>query len=165
MGLQDYIISLIVENKPGVLYRVTNLIRRRGFNIENITYGNLVEGTRGRINLVIKGDDKTVELVARNLHKIVEVTKVVRIRWDESVQRELALIKIHIANSKARGDLLNYIGIFRGRVIDVSPNTLVVEVTGNPEKIEAFIRLVKDFGIIEVSRTGIAVLWRGKRTI
>ncbi|MEM2914868.1 MAG: acetolactate synthase small subunit [Candidatus Bathyarchaeia archaeon] len=162
---QDHIISLIVENKPGVLYKVTNLIRKRGFNIENITYGNLVAGRRGRINLVIKGDDKTVELVARNLHKIVEVTKVVRIKWDESVQRELALIKINIANSKVRGDLLNYTGIFRGRVIDVSPNTMIVEVTGSPEKINAFIKLVEDFGIIEISRTGIAVLWRGKKTI
>ena len=163
--LADHIISIIVENRPGILYRVTNLIRKRGFNIENITYGNLERGTQGRINLVIKGDDKTVDLVARNLHKIVEVTRVVRIKWDESVQRELAIVKVHIANSKARGDLLNYISIFRGRVIDASPNTLIVEVTGSTEKIDAFIKLVNDFKIIEISRTGIAVLWRGKRTV
>ena len=161
----DHVISIIVENRPGILYRVTNLIRKRGFNIENITYGNLEKGTQGRINLVIKGDDKTVDLVARNLHKMVEVTQVARIKWDESVQRELALVKIRIANSKARGDLLNYIDIYRGRVIDVSPNTLIVEVTGNTAKIDAFIKLVKDFNIVEISRTGIAVLWRGKRTV
>ncbi len=162
---QNHIIATIVENKPGVLFRVTNMIRRRAFNIESLSVGPLENGKLARMTLVVKGDEKTVELVARNLHKLVEVIKVTRLNPEKTVLRELALIKVSVNDTKARSDLLHYVRIFRGKVIDVSPQTMVVEITGNPKKIDAFLDLTKNMGIKEVARTGIAALARGVESI
>jgi len=162
---QNHIIATIVENKPGVLFRVTNMIRRRAFNIESLSVGPLENGKLARMTLVVKGDEKTVELVARNLHKLVEVIKVMRLNPEKTVLRELALIKVSVNDTKARSDLLHYVRIFRGKVIDVSPQTMVVEITGNPKKIDAFLDLTKNMGIKEVARTGIAALARGVESI
>ncbi len=162
---QNHIIATIVENKPGVLFRVTNMIRRRGFNIESLSVGPLNDGSLARMTLVVRGDEKTVELVARNLHKLVEVIKVKRLNLEKSVLRELALIKIRAEDSKTRTDLTHYVRIFRGRIVDVSPKTMTVEITGDPKKINAFLELTKGLGIREVARTGIAALARGAESI
>ncbi len=141
------------------------MIRRREFNIESLSVGPIGDGKFARMTLVVKGDDKTVELVARNLHKLIEVVKIKRLNPEKSVLRELALIKVHVEDSKSRSDFLHYSKIFRGRIVDVSPESMIVEITGNPEKINAFLDLIKVFGVKEVARTGITALTRGAESV
>lgn len=162
---QSHIVAAIVENKPGVLFRVTNMIRRRGFNIDSISVGAINEGKLARMTIQVRGDDKTIEQITKNLRKLVETLKVIRLDLGDSVVRELALVKVHVTESKTRSDLLHYTRIFRGRVVDVSTDSMVVEVTGEPKKIEAFLNLIKGFGVKELARTGITALSRGSRSI
>lgn len=161
---QNNIIAMIVENKPGVLFRVTNMIRRKGFNIESISVDtNIDEGKFARMVLVLKGDSKTIEQITKNLRKLVETMKVTLLEPEESVIRELALIKIHAEEPSTRADVQSFTEAFRGRVVDISFDSMMVEVTGNPEKINAYINLVKRFGIKEVGRTGITALPRASK--
>ncbi|MHC1586488.1 MAG: acetolactate synthase small subunit [Candidatus Hecatellaceae archaeon] len=161
----DQIFAVIVENKPGVLFRVTNMIRRRGFNIESISVGTLIDPSYSRMTIVIRGDEREVNQVMKNLYKLVETIKVAKIPSDRSVLRELALIKVKAPNADVRADILNYTQIFRARVVDVASESLTIEITGEPEKIDAFINVIKEFGVKEIARTGIAALVRGSRTI
>ncbi len=159
-----HIISTIVEHKPGVLYTVSNLFRRRGFNIDNITVGPAEETGLARMTITVKGDDRTIEQVVKQLNKLIDVIKVTRLDLDNIVTRELALIKVNTLNAKSRSDLINYADIFRARVVDVSSESLMVEITGTSDKIDAFIDLMKPFGLREVARTGITALSRGAKT-
>jgi len=161
---QNHIISTIVEHKPGVLYTVSNLFRRRGFNIENISVGPAEESGLARMTITVKGDDRTIEQVVKQLNKLIDVIKVTRLDLDNIVTRELALIKVNTLNAKSRSDLINYADIFRARVVDVSSESLMVEITGTSDKIDAFIDLMKPFGLREVARTGITALSRGAKT-
>ena len=161
---QNYIISTIVEHKPGVLYTVSNLFRRRGFNIEKISVGPAEESGLARMTITVKGDDRTIEQVVKQLNKLIDVIKVTRLYQDNIVTRELALIKVNTLNAKARSDLINYADIFRARVVDVSSESLMVEITGTSDKIDAFIDLMKPFGLKEVARTGITALSRGAKS-
>ena len=165
LDVRDQVFAVIVENKPGVLFKVTNMIRRRGFNIESISVGTLVDPNYSRMTIVIRGSSRETAHVMKNLYKLMETVKVVRIPTERSVLRELALIKINASNPKARADILNYAQVFRARVVDVSPETMIVEITGDPAKIDAFINLIKEFGVKELARTGLAALVRGSRTI
>jgi acetolactate synthase-1/3 small subunit len=160
-----HIISTIVEHKPGVLYTVSNLFRRRGFNIDNISVGPAEESGLARMTITVKGDDRTIEQVVKQLNKLIDVIKVTRLYQDNIVTRELALIKVNTLNAKARSDLINYADIFRARVVDVSSESLMVEITGTSNKIDAFIDLMKPFGLKEVARTGITALSRGAKSI
>lgn len=162
--VSNHLVALVVENKPGVLFRVTNMIRRRGFNIESLSVGAL-DSRLARITIVIKGDAQTVEQVTKNLHKLVETVKVSPLDSKRSVLRELALVKVHVDDSKTRSDLMHYSRIFRGRVIDVSTESMVVEITGDPEKVDAFLKLIKVYGIKELARTGITALARGSKSL
>jgi len=162
--VSNHLVALVVENKPGVLFRVTNMIRRRGFNIESLSVG-AVDSRLARMTIVIKGDAQTVEQVTKNLHKLVETVKVSPLDSKRSVLRELALVKVHVDDSKTRSDLMHYIRIFRGRVIDVSTESMVVEITGDPEKMDAFLNLIKGYGIKEMARTGITALARGSKSL
>ncbi|MHC1563895.1 MAG: acetolactate synthase small subunit [Candidatus Hecatellaceae archaeon] len=162
---RDQIFALIVENKPGVLFRVTNMIRRRGFNIESITVGTLVDPSLSRMTIVIRGDEHEVNQVMKNLYKLVETVRVAKIPEENSVLRELALIKIRASTPQARADILNYAQIFRARVVDVAENALTVEITGESRKIDAFLNIIKSFGVKEIARTGITALVRGGKTI
>lgn len=158
---KNNIIAMIVENKPGVLFRVTNMIRRKGFNIESISVDtNIDEGKFARMVIVLKGDSKTIEQITKNLRKLIETLKVTLLEPEESVIRELALVKIHVEEPSARADVQSFTEAFRGRVVDVSFDSMMVEVTGDPEKINAYINLVKKFGVKEVGRTGITALPR-----
>jgi acetolactate synthase-1/3 small subunit len=159
-----HIISTIVEHKPGVLYTVSNLFRRRGFNIDNISVGPAEESGLARMTITVKGDDRTIEQVVKQLNKLIDVIKVTRLYQDNIVTRELALIKVNTLNAKARSDLINYADIFRARVVDVSSESLMVEITGTSNKIDAFIDLMKPFGLKEVARTGITALSRGTKS-
>jgi acetolactate synthase-1/3 small subunit len=159
-----HVISTIVEHKPGVLYTVSNLFRRRGFNIDNITVGPAEEAGLARMTIMVRGDDRTIEQVVKQLNKLVDVIKVTRLDPANIVTRELALIKVNAPNTKARSDIVNYAEIFRARVVDVSFESMTMEITGTTEKIDAFIGLMKPFGVKEVARTGITALSRGAKS-
>ena len=161
----NHIISTIVEHKPGVLFSVANLFRRRNFNIDNISVGPAEEAGLARMTITVRGDDRTIEQVIKQLNKLIDVIKVTRLDPDNIVTRELALIKVNALNTKARSDLINYAEIFRARVVDVSSESLMVEITGTSDKIDAFIDIMKPFGVREVARTGITALSRGAKSV
>ena len=162
---QNHIISTIVEHKPGVLYTVANLFRRRGFNIESISVGSTEQSDLARMTITVQGDERTVEQVVKQLNKLVDVIKVGRLSPASIVTRELALIKVRAVDTKSRSDVINYADIFRARVVDVSSESLTMEITGTPDKIDAFLDLMKPFGVKEVARTGITALSRGTKSI
>jgi acetolactate synthase-1/3 small subunit len=162
---QTYIIGALVENKPGVLYEVSNMFRRRGFNIESISVGVTEQKDLSRMTITVNGDERTIEQAIKQLNKIINVVKVSILNLKTTVVREMALIKVHTTDSKARSDIIQYVDVFRGHIIDVSSDSLIAEITGDPEKIDAFIELVTPFGIKEVARTGITALSRGAKVI
>ena len=161
----NHIISIIVEHKPGVLYNVSNLFRCRGFNIDNISVGPAEEVGLARMTIMVRGDDRTIEQVIKQLNKLIDIIKVTRLNPESIVTRELALIKVNTSNTKARSDIINYADIFRARVVDVSSGSLMMEITGTSDKIDAFISLMKPFGVKEVARTGITALSRGAKSV
>jgi acetolactate synthase-1/3 small subunit len=160
-----HIVSAIVENKPGVLYSVANMFRRRGFNIESISVGPTEQEDLARMTVTVKGDEKTIDQVVKQLNKLIDVVKVSILDPASVVTREMALIKVHSSETKARSDIMNYVEVFRGRVVDISPETLMVEITGSSDKISAFIDLMKPFGIKEIARSGITALSRGSKSV
>jgi len=162
---QNHIISAIVEHKPGVLYNVANMFRRRGFNIESISVGHTEQSDLARMTITVKGDERTVEQVVKQMNKLIDVIKVSRLNPTSIVSRELALIKVRALDTKARSDVINYADIFRARVVDVSSESLMVEITGDSDKIDAFLDLMKPFGVREVARTGITALSRGVKSV
>lgn len=161
----NHIISTIVEHKPGVLYSVSNLFRCRGFNIDSISVGPAEELGLARMTIMVRGDDRTIEQVIKQLNKLIDVIKVTRLEPESIVTRELALIKVNAPSTKARSDIINYADIFRARVVDVSIESLMMEITGTSDKIDAFISLMRPFGVREVARTGITSLSRGAKSV
>ncbi|MBS7646446.1 MAG: acetolactate synthase small subunit [Candidatus Bathyarchaeia archaeon] len=159
---QEYIISAIVEHRPGVLFRVSNMFRRRGFNIQSISVGPTEREELARITITVNGDEKLVEQIVKQLRKLIEVVKVSILDPKNTVIRELALIKVTAPDYRAKTDIINYAEIFKGRVVDVSHKSLTIEVTGDPDKINAFINIMKPYGIKEIARTGITALSRGE---
>jgi len=166
MGIkQNHIIATIVENKPGVLYEVANMFRRRNFNIESISVGPIETNDLARMTITVCGDEAMVEQVIKQLHKIIDVIKVSILDPANTVTREMALVKVHTVDAKARSDLIQFVDIFRGHVIDVASESITAEITGDSEKIDAFIDLARPFGVKEVARTGITALTRGGKAI
>ncbi len=163
--MKNHIISAIVENKPGVLYSVANMFRRRGFNIDSISVGPTEQEDLARMTVTVKGDEKTIEQVVKQLNKLIDVIKVSILDPENVVTREMALVKVHVSDSKNRSEIMNYVEVFRGRVVDISPETLMVEITGGSEKISAFTDLMRPFGIKEIARTGITALSRGSKSV
>ena len=161
----NHIISIIVEHKPGVLYNISNLFRCRGFNIDSISVGPAEEVGLARMTIMVRGDDRTIEQVIKQLNKLIDVIKVTRLDPEHIVTRELAIIKVNAINTKARSDIINYADIFRARVVDVSSESLMMEITGTSDKIDAFISLTRPFGLKEIARTGITALSRGAKSI
>ncbi len=159
------VVSAIVENKPGVLHSVTNLFRRRNFNIESITVGPTEQKDLSRITITVNADEKTLDQVVKQLDKLVDVVGVAELEPNSIVTRELALVKIHVPSIRERPDIISCVQVFRGRIVDVAPESLMVEITGTPDKIDAFLNVMKSFGIIELARTGITALSRGVRGI
>jgi acetolactate synthase-1/3 small subunit len=159
------VISVLVENKPGVLHGVSNLFRRRNFNIDSITVGSSEQPDIARMTITVNGDEKTLEQVVKQLAKLVDVLKVEELETGHFVMRELALIKVNSPSPKDRSDIINCVEVFRGRIIDVSTDTLTVEITGTPDKLDAFLNLMKTNGVIELARTGITALARGAKSI
>ncbi len=159
------IISVLVENKPGVLYGVSNLFRRRNFNIESITVGQSEQKDLARMTITVNEDEKTIIQVVKQVAKLIDVIKVEELEQGNFVMRELALIKVNAPTSKERTDIINCVEVFRGRIIDVGIDSLTVEITGTPDKIDAFLNLMKTSGVIELARTGITALARGSKSI
>ncbi|MFQ6094668.1 MAG: acetolactate synthase small subunit [Candidatus Bathyarchaeia archaeon] len=162
---RTHVIAAIVEHKPGVLYRVSNMFRRRSFNIESISVGPIEPRDLARMTIAVNGDEKMVEQVIKHMAKLIDVIKVTRLDPTNTVTREMALVKVHCANTRTRSDIINYANIFRARVVDVSLESLMMEITGDSEKIDAFIDLMKPFGVKEIARTGITALSRGVRSV
>lgn len=154
------ILSVLVANHPGVLAKVVGLFSRRGFNIDSLAVGVTNDPNVSRMTISADGDDATIEQIARQLEKLVDVKQVTNVSQN-SVIRELALIKLH-TSSETRGEIIEIINVFRAKVVDISAEFLTVEITGNTEKVSAFEDMVKVFGIEEMVRTGIIAMSRGK---
>jgi len=159
------VIAALVENKPGVLHSIANMFRRRGFNIESITVGHTEQKGLARMTITVNGDEKTLEQIIKQMNKLIDVVKVSGLEPENIVTRELALIKVNVPDTKTRSDIINCVEVFRGRVVDVSSETLTIEITGTPDKIDAFLNLMKTYGIMELARTGITALSRGIKSI
>src|ERR671924_1823166 len=156
-----YIISAVVEDKPGVLFRVTNLFRARNFNIESITVGSTEQADLSRMTITTKSDEKTLEQLVKQLRKLIDVVEVKVLHTDKTVYRELALIKMKADNPTTRMEIANFASIFRANILDIGKETVIVELTGTPDKIDAFKNLVDHYGIIQLARTGVSALPRG----
>jgi acetolactate synthase-1/3 small subunit len=160
--MMKHTISILVNNQPGVLQRVSGLFGRRGFNIESITVGESEEKGLSRMIIVTTGDEKTVEQVSKQLYKLIDVIKVVDLSSNPMVAREVALIKVS-AEPGVRAEILGVVDTFRAAVVDISPSSMIVQVVGDSEKIDAMVELLRPYGIRELSRTGVTAMIRGAR--
>lgn len=160
--MSKHTISILVNDQPGVMQRVSGLFGRRGFNIESITVGSSEEPGLSRMVIVTSGDDRTMEQVQKQLYKLIDVIKVVDVSANPMVARELGLIKVN-AEPSVRPEILGVVDTFRAAVVDISPSTLMVQVVGDTEKIDAMVELLKPYGIRELSRTGVTAMARGSR--
>ncbi len=155
-----HILSVLVENHAGVLLRIVGLFSRRGFNIHSLAVGVTDDPGVSRVTIVVTGDEATIEQVVKQLNKLVDVIKVKELNKNTCVRRELTLLKIR-CNSKNRSEIVQIVNIFRANIIDVSPETLTIELTGTEDKIDAFLGMLEPFGIVEVVRGGMLSLERG----
>lgn len=158
----QHTLSILVENKPGVLSRVAGLFSGRGFNIESLSVAETLDTTLSQMTIVTRGNDQIIEQITKQLNKLINIVKVVDFVNGDFVNREMALVKVSV-NDTNRSELLNIVDIFRGKVVDVSPDAYVVEVTGDESKINAIITLFKPMGIKEVARTGKVAMMRGNK--
>ena len=154
------VLQLLVDNTSGVLSRISGLYSRRGYNIESITAGVTADPRYTRITIVTSGDDEILDQIEKQVAKLVDVRDIKELRPGESVYRELALIKVKVSAERRQG-VISVVDIFRAKIVDVSKDSLIIELTGNQEKIEAFIDLLDGYEILELARTGIAGLGRG----
>ncbi len=155
-------ISVLVQNKPGVLSRVTGLFSGRGFNIESLCVAETMEKGISCLTLVTRGEDQIIEQITKQLHKLIDVIKVTDIGGKEYVEREMILIRVK-AEAQTRAEVLRVIDIFRGKVVDVSPKSYAVELTGPQSKIKAVIDILRPIGIKEIVRTGTIAMARAKK--
>ncbi|MEE9219515.1 MAG: acetolactate synthase small subunit [Acidobacteriota bacterium] len=155
-------ISLLVENKFGVLSRIVGLFSGRGYNIESISVGQTEDVELSRMTIVLSGDDQIIEQIMKQLNRLIDVIKVVDLTGESFVERELALIKV-AASPSTRSEIVQITNIFRAKVVDISPRTLTVEATGNEAKIDAIIGMLRPFGLKEIARTGKTALTREYR--
>ena len=163
MEKKKFIIAVYVENKAGVLTRVTGMFTRRGFNIDALTVGETESSEYSRITICMNGDQYAKEQLVNQLKKLLVVKKV-EVLENEPIQRELMLIKVR-NDAKNRSDVMTAVDVFRASVIDYSPEGMCIEVTGSPSKIDAFVKLMQPFGILEMCRTGVVALDRGTETL
>ena len=159
-----FVIAVYVDNKYGVLTRVTSMFTRRGFNIDALTVGETESPEYSRITICMSGDGYAKEQLINQLRKLFNVKKVEVLEEEEAIKRELALVKIK-NNKDTRGDVLSAVEVYRAKVIDYTLDEMCVEITGDPSKIDAFIKLMIPYGIIEMCRTGIVALERGSGTL
>lgn len=161
--VQKHTISCLVENHFGVLARVSSLISSRGFNISSLTVGETEDPTMSRMTIVVEGDERTLEQVKKQLNRLVDVIKVQELKDGEFIDREMLLAKLAV-DAKHRGDIIQVADTFQGKIADVHPDTVVLECTGDQQKIDSLIEVLKPFKIVEVVRTGRIALARGGGT-
>ncbi len=159
-----HVLSLLVEDKPGLLTRVAGLFARRGFNISSLAVGTTeVEGL-SRITVVVQVSGLPLEQITKQLNKLINVLKIVELDSSQSVEREHMLVKVRVDNS-TRSQVLEAVNLFRARVVDVAPDSLVIEVTGDTPKVEAFLRVLDPYGIKEIAQSGLLAIGRGSKSI
>ena len=157
-----HVLSALVQNQPGVLAHIAGMLASRGFNIDSLAVGETEDPHLSRMTFVLMGDDKVLDQVRKQLEKIVTVVRVIDISSEDYIERDLMLIKVHIPPER-RGEIRELADIFRGRIVDVGPNQIMVEVSGPERKIESFIELVRPYGIKELVRSGRFALVRSSR--
>ena len=162
--MRQIVLSLLVDNNPGVLARVAALFSRRGYNIDSITAGITNDPKYTRITVAVSGDNQILEQIRNQIAKLVEVRKIVELEKSHSVCRELVLVKV-MADKKEKQEIIAIADIFRAKVVDVAANSLMIELTGNQNKLDAFLNLMADFEVLEMVRTGITGLGRGVSTL
>lgn len=158
--MERKVLSILVDNTAGVLSRVSGLFSRRGYNIDSLTVGETADPRYSRMTVVVNGDDQVLDQIRKQLNKLVDVVDIKELKEDSSVCRELALIKVR-CNSKDRQSVISIADIFRAKIVDVSSESLIVEMTGAQSKLDAFIKLLEGYEILELARTGISGLSRG----
>ena len=162
--MSKHTLSVLVENKPGVLARIAGLFSRRGFNIDSLAVGPTEHPEVSRMTIVVNVEESPLEQVTKQLNKLVEVIKIVELEGSAAVNRELLLVKVK-ADADTRGQVLETVQLFRAKVVDVATDAVTVEVTGNAEKLEAFLRVLEPFGIRELVQSGMVAIGRGGRSI
>ena len=160
MASDKHILVALVNDKPGVLNRVASMLRRRGFNIESLAVGHTEKEGISRMTIVISGDPSTVEQARKQLDKVIDVIKLYDITEDSVVDRELALIKVKTTPA-TRNEIIQIVDIFRANIVDVAADSLIVEVTGDNDKLNSLFKLLSTFGIKEIARTGRLAMTRG----
>ncbi|MCM8805195.1 MAG: acetolactate synthase small subunit [Candidatus Omnitrophica bacterium] len=151
---QQHIISVTVENKSGVLARISGLFSARGYNIDSLAVAETEDPTVSRMSIVVRGDEKILEQIYKQLNKLIDVIKVQDLTTEEHIERELVLLKVNTASSNARNEIVQLVNIFRAKIVDVSKKCLTIELVGSKSKVDAMIDLMKGFGIREITRTG-----------
>jgi acetolactate synthase-1/3 small subunit len=159
-----HVLSLLVEDKPGLLTRVAGLFARRGFNIESLAVGASEIDGLSRITVAVDVEDAPLEQVTKQLNKLVNVIKIVELDPNQSVQRQHLLIKVRVDNS-TRSQILEAVNLFRARVVDVATDALVIEVTGDSGKVQALLRVLEPYGIKEIAQSGLLAIGRGSKSI
>ena len=162
--MSRHVISLLVEDKPGLLTRVAGLFARRGFNIESLAVGHSELEGLSRITVVVDVDALPLEQVTKQLNKLINVVKIVELDPTQAVEREHLLIKVRVDNT-TRSQILEAVNLFRARVVDVAPDALVIEVTGDSGKVQAFLRVLEPYGIKELAQSGLLAIGRGAKSI
>ena len=160
--MNRHILSILTENQAGVLSRITGLFSRRGYNIDSLSVGVTEASDKSRITVVVYCDD--IDQIIKQVQKLIDVIKVVELESGKAVFREIALIKVQ-SKSETRADIINIVDIFRANIIDVASESLVIEITGDEDKIKAFTELMEPFGVKEIVRTGLTALCRGNGSI
>lgn len=161
MAEHKHTIAVIVNNKPGVLQKVAGLFGRRGFNIESLAVGTTEDEKLSRMTIVAKGDDQVLEQITKQLYKLIDVVRVYDLPQDESIERELVLIRVHTTSS-TRAEITQVVDLFRAKIVDVSEDSMTVEITGDESKVTGLLDLLAKFGIKKMVRTGKIALGRGK---
>ena len=164
MTIKTHTLSVLVEDKPGVLARVASLFSRRGYNIQSLAVGATEQKDMSRMTIVVNVEDSPLEQITKQLNKLINVIKIVEQEPDNSVDRELALIKVR-ADATTRSQVIEAVNLFRAKVVDVSTESLIIETTGTPEKLEALLRVLEPYGIRELVQSGVVSLSRGPRGI
>jgi acetolactate synthase-1/3 small subunit len=160
MNSTKYTLVALVNDKPGVLNRVASLFRRRSFNIESIAVGHTEQEGISRMTIVVSGDESTVEQARKQLVKVIDVIRLADITYENTVDRELALIKVK-TTPQTRSEIMQMVDIFRANIVDVAHDSLIVEITGDEDKLDSFINLLRNFGIKEIARAGRIAMTRG----
>ena len=162
--MSRHTLSVLVENTPGALARISGLFARRGFNIDSLAVGPTEQAEVSRMTIVVNVEEQPLEQVTKQLNKLVNVIKIVQLEQGSGVERELVLVKVR-ADAATRGQVLETVQLFRAKVVDVNPDAVTIEATGSPEKLSAMLRVLEPFGVRELVQSGMVAIGRGSRTI